>query len=499
MKALPSTALLAGVLSFAAFNAHAQVTWDGGAGTINWADSANWNPDTAIGSGTSVRLDSNAPAIINLQNASRSVGNLTFAANATTPITLNQTTTAGLISLANGNSINVESGSANHSIVRVSTTRQTTVNVGGTAVLTHTFQILSSDLSGSNQNVFTKSGTGTLQLNGVQNNGELRGLISVTNGTLDIRGNLGVAGTGSAQNHTQLLSGNSGAILTNGGGSAVTLAFGRNSGRTTADAADQTFAGNITGNINFQLGHTSTVAGAQSTNFTGNQTLSGNNTYTGTTVVNQGTLIISGTSSGQGNYTVRGTTGGATAKTGTLIGTGTVGLSSSSNFTVGSASQIAGSRGLLEVGTATADSIGSLTIGTSGNANTLSFTNNSTVEFDFNNTLNDQITVVGALAIGATDTRLSLDSLSFTSGLASYTLMTYSSISGTFSSVFLDGSDITSTALSGFLIGTDPEEYRLVYGSTALTLEVIPEPSVAALLMGAGALAMVLRRRRRVA
>src|SRR4030095_9326445 len=56
--------------------------WDGGAGTSNWGDAANWSPDGVPTSGTNVSLAPASPASINV-NGTFSVSSLTVGNNAT--------------------------------------------------------------------------------------------------------------------------------------------------------------------------------------------------------------------------------------------------------------------------------------------------------------------------------------------------------------------------------------------------------------------------------
>lgn len=52
------------ILTFTYFSLHAQTTWDGGAGSSNWSDAANWNPDGVPTSSDTVVLDEGVAIIV---------------------------------------------------------------------------------------------------------------------------------------------------------------------------------------------------------------------------------------------------------------------------------------------------------------------------------------------------------------------------------------------------------------------------------------------------
>ncbi|MDQ6907602.1 MAG: dockerin type I domain-containing protein, partial [Chloroflexota bacterium] len=95
---------------------------------------------------------------------------------------------------------------------------------------------------------------------------------------------------------------------------------------STGSSGAGTYAGAITGTGSVVFSSRST-AGA----------FNGNNSYAGTTSVSQGTLLINGVSSGQGNYLV---SGGSSIALAALGGTGTIGLANNSTMTFGQFSQL---------------------------------------------------------------------------------------------------------------------------------------------------------------
>jgi len=193
---------------------------------------------------------------------------------------------------------------------------------------------------------------------------------------------------------------------------------------------------------------------------TGDQVLvfAGDNTYTGTTSVNEGTLLVNGTTSGQGDFTV-----GGAGQSATLGGTGTIGL-------VDGASVTAQTDGTIAPG----QSIGTLSV-------------DGDVVFGDGSSFDVEINAAGLSDLLAIDGNLDLSSLADTlnitgvaTGDSSYTLATYT---GT-----LTGQFDTVTGL--------PAGYTVRYGSglnDAITL-FIPEPASASLILAAG-MAMVRRRR----
>ena len=188
-------------------------------------------------------------------------------------------------------------------------------------------------------------------------------------------------------------------------------------------------------------------------------TLAGNSTYTGKTDIDAGTLLVNGTHTGGGAYTVNG---------GTLGGTGTI----SASVNVGAATLSPGA----SIGTLTT---GALTLG--GASNSL-FELSAPWQFGVSagSTPNDLVSVTGNLALDGTLTVDAVNPLS--SGI--YTLFTATgSISGDFQSLSLPG------GYGGWI--------TIDSGSGAVNLNLVPEPSTLAMLLGLGGLGLLGYWRRR--
>jgi len=185
--------------------------------------------------------------------------------------------------------------------------------------------------------------------------------------------------------------------------------------------------------------------------------LDGDNAYTGSTLVSAGTLLIHGTTNNQGSCTV---TAGAT-----LGGDGAIGLAPEVSMDVS---------GTVSPGA----NIGTLTVGTPGNANTVTFADGSVLLIEMDGLGNcDRLVVNGTLDLEAAGDTLVLTG-EISKGVL-YTLATADTILGQFGSV-------NSSAL-GLTV-------PLIYGPNSITI-FIPEP--ATLGLAGGALAALLLRRRR--
>ena len=219
----------------------------------------------------------------------------------------------------------------------------------------------------------------------------------------------------------------------------------------------------------------------------GTLTLSGTNTYTGATNVTNGKLIVNGSISTSTLTTVK--------NTGTLGGSGTVGA-------------------------VTVETGGTLAPGNSpGNitASTLTLADNANFDIEINKTLtptNDSVTLTGdfsnALAI-TTGANLNL-ALGGTFALGDrFTLASYNTANGTWNGGLFNLGAGTSTLADDSVFQSGGYDWRINYddltntstnstesyvdGGKYLTLTVVPEPNVAALLGGLGMLALLRRRR----
>ena len=136
------------------------------------------------------------------------------------------------------------------------------------------------------------------------------------------------------------------------------------------------------------LGGDAATDGGLTKHGTGTLTLSGANTYTGGTTINAGTLAITGSTATTGTVSVGGTTAGGASGTPVLTGTGTVGAVS-----------ILGSGTGNVAGTTNAGTVG--TVGTL-NTGALTFSNGSTLAFDYNATTSDLLNSTGLLTASGT-------------------------------------------------------------------------------------------------
>jgi autotransporter-associated beta strand protein len=524
---LPSLAAVA-ILIAGASSGHAQSgTWNlSGAG--NWSGTANWQGGTvADGSGSTATFTSGGATTVHL-DGSRTIGNLTFSTAGTYLIDNNGSasnilTLAGTtptINVAGSTTVTISSqiagtagltkfnGGASSSVLILTgsntysgTTTLSGGNVGflqinanaalgasdlfinsangglrygaafndlrniafgssGGRIDTNGFDVtISSAFSGSIGvgGSFTKQGTGTLTLAGA-NNLTGPGGVSVTGGALQI------------DSDARLGSG-TGTLLLNGGAIRYGASFndlrsitlGTNDGTIDTNGFNAVYSGTITGIAGQDL----TKAGS------GTLTISSNQSYAGATNVNAGTLLINGTT-GSGNVTV--------ASLATLGGNGTIGgtVSVSGN-------------GTLAPGTLS-DPTSTLTLASSN----LTMSNvNSRMALDITGTAAgdfDRIVGINLLTLNG-DITITLTG-SYTS--ASWDLLDFASRSASnFDSITLAGSYNGTLTRSGDIwsnanIGGQAWEFDQTTG----VLTAVPEPSVAALLVGATVLGFASRRRR---
>ena len=342
-----------------------------------------------------------------------------------------------------------------------------------------------------------KAGTGMQVLSG---NNTYSGATSITAGTLAINGSLasgstvGIGGSGTLAG-SGLIGGNTtvtgnGAIYLSGGTIGGTLAAtggnwnGTGTVGSSITSSSNTFtigsganlialAGlNVTGGalagagtLSGSLNYTSPAASSFPGNITGNGaavtlgsgagvlTLTGSNTYTGATNVNASTLIVNGTHSGGGAYTIA--SGATLSGTGTISGGNTVTLNAGGFIAPGA---VAGN-----------NNVGTLTLpnfATSGSG---------TIDFDLafattaGNGVNDLVAVSGNLSLGGTtNIAVNLHNTTVLSN-GNYELFSYGgSLTGNASSLAL--------ANSGFL--TSRQTYQFDTGTShAIFLDIIGGPA----------------------
>ena len=280
-------------------------------------------------------------------------------------------------------------------------------------------------------------------------------------------------------------------------GTNAPLTFGSPTARTLTLTGTNDGANTIGGNLQDS---SAAGVGVLSVAKTGGGTwvLGGINTYTGTTTVNAGTLVIGGSITGSatvsaGTLQVDGSVGGSvTVNAGTLFVNGSI----TGGTTVNSGGLLGGTGNagptLINTGgtIAPGSSVGTL------NTGVLSF-NGGTFELEIDTTAitTDLVNVSGSLnLLGSASLNISDFNVSSTP-LPFGQVFTFIDYSGTW-----DGGTFTGYADdSDFVLGLN--QYRISYdgvdnATSAVTLQVIPEPGSAVLLLG-GLAAMAGFRRRR--
>ncbi len=325
--------------------------------------------------------------------------------------------------------------------------------------------------------IYSNSNSGTMALSG---NNTYSGTTTLEDGTLGIN------------SATAISTGNliiNGGSLDNTSGSAVTLSTNNAQNWNT----NFTFVGSNdldmgTGNATINANRTITVSAGKlsvgaivqtgsnrqlNKQGAGTLEINGNSTYTGTTTVSAGSLIINGSTSTSSAVTV--------ASNGTLGGSGTVGGAT----TVNGALRPGNSPGLLTF-------TNSLELAGTA-ATTMEIDGASAVGTDY-----DGVNVGTSLTYGGA---LTFDlGTAFGSGSYTFNLFDFGSQSGSFSTVDLAGLYSGSFADAGGGVwqattNGGNESWTFTQSTGDLGLTVIPEPNVAALLGGLGAM-LLLRRRR---
>ncbi|HEX7880597.1 MAG TPA: hypothetical protein VF720_14375, partial [Candidatus Eisenbacteria bacterium] len=191
-------------------------TWDGGAGTSNWGDAANWNPDGVPGVSANVTLAPGSPISINV-NGTFPLNNLNVGANTTLSLLTGTLNVAGAY-FQSGGSVDAGSGALNVT---------STLSLAGGSLSTAAATI-------TGTGVVTMSG-GTLALNGTgrllatSDFTQSGGTIGFGSGTLEVKGTFSrTAGTFNAGTGTTIFSGTNTQVL--GGGVSYYNLILRNGG-----------------------------------------------------------------------------------------------------------------------------------------------------------------------------------------------------------------------------------------------------------------------------
>ena len=110
------------------------------------------------------------------------------------------------------------------------------------------------------------------------------------------------------------------------------------------------------------------------------------------------------------------------------------------------------------------NTVGTLTLGTADNNNSVTFGNRARYAVDVRPTGGDKLVVHGTVSINASETQLML--YGALSGPLTYTLMEYDSLTGKFAKVFWNDVEVTAPEEKNAIDGT----HTLVYGDTSLQL-----------------------------
>ena len=471
-------------------------------GAITVASVTGTNATLEIQNGT-YALGSNAFKVGDASNATGTVnqsgGAVSFTGGTGLLIGAPSNSYAGSVGIYNlsGGSISAATGNNLGLVLGVNSGLEATFNLSGSGNLTVSsgrLQIGRSDWTSSNtSNLFNQTGgmasISTLTMGG--NSGGSAGVAS----TLTLTG-----GTFSASSFTILAAGNTNTAVINIGGTAdVTLPAlptGRGSGSTATlnfdggtlrpFAASSNFIGGLTNafildggaKIDVASGNDITITqnlltdtvstgGGLTKDGVGMLTLSGTNTYTGATAVSAGKLVVNGNISTSSLTTV--------AATATLGGTGTIGAASIS--------------GILAPG----NSIGTITA-----TGDVTWNDNDAWVFELGSAASTQalansgssiqdmlnITGIGSDFLKGSGSSFTFDFAS-SGAVGFYKLVDWAGTSN------FSADDFLATNLTSGLTAT----FTVDGGTSALYLNVVPEPNAAALVGGFGMLALLRRRR----
>ncbi len=338
---------MAGCLLVPAVGA-AVISWDSGAGTANWGDSANWAPNTGtaglFGSDlVLIRLSRNGSRPTNQNIAGLAINSLTLAGSRNVVVSSGQAFTLGaggltqLTTVTSSIGIGVNLGASqawtNNSASAFTMAgaldlRGYQLTVTGNGAMT-----ISGNVAGTGGNALVKYGTGTLTLSGSN---------TFIGSTRVAAGMLTLGGSYALQNSTlDLATLDSGTVNF---GTLTAATFGGLAGsRNLSSAVALTVGGNHENTL-----YSGTLSGAGSLikSGTGLLTLAGNNSYTGSTVIAAGVLQL-------GNGGIAGSLG---TNTGVISNHGMLVFNRSNTLLL--ANVISGTGGLTQAGTGTVTLVG---------------------------------------------------------------------------------------------------------------------------------------------
>jgi fibronectin-binding autotransporter adhesin len=508
MPAKPLAFGLGIFLSAGALSLHASSqTWDGGASTNVLNTAANWTNDTTPGTaldnatfdGTAagnlaliwnaaIGPSSGNAGGLNVILASTQTGSVQLDASGTSNFGLGDVTInsgAGAFTLGDGSgTTNVTLRDATQAFTNNSSNTATIksdvviANGGGAGSRTVIFDgsgnwtvegsvFGSGTYTGATGALISKTGTGTLTLNGANVN---TGITSITGGAIAIT-NGSALGTGSTNIYgTSAASSSVGAIENTSGNNTLSGAITwSNTGGLFTNIVSQSGTLTLSGNITTS----GSVTGTRTLNLGG----AGNITTTG--VISDGVATLGLSKNGAGTVTLSGPntyTGGTTINGGTLA----VGVNNA-----------------LPTGTAIAITSGTLDMGSfTSTATSLDISNTATLKFNMGSVAAGNSTALLALSGAFTETAdggsyvIDFGNSTFGS-VGTYKLLSFSSVAGTFAANDFSVSNLASGVVGSLsLTGTN-------LSFIVTSISAVPEPSTYAALAGLVVLGLATMRRRK--